>query len=95
MTDRLDRIEGLLEQTGNRLNQTAEQQAKTTEDVDTLLGAVATNEASVQKLTSNVQSLVTKIDDSNDRFDVLRLEAAEDRKETRQLFKRCRYTDRS
>lgn len=72
MTDRLDRIEQLLERTGER-------QAKTAEDIDTLLGAVATNEASVQKL-------VTKMDESNERFSVLRLEAQSDREETRRLF---------
>ena len=79
MTDRLNRVEGLLEKTAERLDQTADQQAKNTEGIDTLLGVVAKNEADITKL-------VVKIDESNDRFEVLRSEAANDRQETRQLF---------
>lgn len=79
MTERLDRIEQLLERTGER-------QARTTEDIDTLLGAVASNEASIQKLSGDVKLLVTKMDEGNERFNVLRLEAQNDREETRRLF---------
>ena len=79
MTERLDRIEAILQST-------AEQQAKNTDEIDTLIGVAATNEASIQRLTDSVQELVSKVDESNKRFNVLRLEAAEDRQETRRLF---------
>ena len=86
MTGRLDRIEAILENT-------ATQQAKNIDEIDTLIGAAATNESAIQtfttnvdRVTANVQKLVSKVDESDERFNVLRLEAAEDRQETRRLF---------
>lgn len=79
MTERLDRIEALLERTGER-------QAQTSEDIETLLGAVSTNELAVRETIASVNRLVLKIDESNERFAVLRLEAQSDRAETRRLF---------
>ena len=79
MTERLDRIEALLERT-------AEQQARHGDEIDTLLGAIATTEADVQRTTASVNKLVAKIDESNQRFETLRDEARADRLETRALW---------
>lgn len=79
MTDQLARIEALLESTGQTLARTAAQQEKNTEDIDTLLGAIATTEANVQKLT-------TKATDTDQLFETLRAEARADRQETRQMW---------
>ena len=72
MTDRLDRIEASLE----RSEQRAE---KRDEDIDTLLGVIATTEA-------NVQNLTAKATDTDQLFETLRAEAQADRQETRQLW---------
>ena len=79
MTDRLDRVEALLESTGQKLDQAAAKQEKTTEDIDILLGAIATSEAKVDKL-------ITRAEAADQRFEVLRAEAATDRQEFRQNF---------
>lgn len=76
MTERLDRIEAILETT-------AQQQAKTSDEVDTLLGAVGTNEAAIRDLTANVNELVGESKDSQKRFEILRDEAQQDRAENR------------
>lgn len=101
MTERLDRIESLLMTTAERqnemnaslqqtqaiLNQTAQQQATNTSEIDTLLGAVSTNEVGMRALTENVNNLVIKIDESNQRFEVLRQEAIADRQRSDAQFK--------
>lgn len=79
MTDRLDRIEAILEST-------ATQQAKTADEVDTLLGAAATNEAAIQQLTTNVDRLSRSTEQTEQLFNIVRGEAAEDRAETRRLW---------
>ena len=78
-SDRLDRIEAVLESITKRLDSTAAQQAKNTEDIDTLLGAVSTNEVACRELRISVM-------ENQDRFTVLREEARADRAETRRLF---------
>lgn len=79
MTDRLDRIEALLESTQQTLNRTTEKQEKNTEEIDILLGAIATSEARVDKLVARSEA-------ADQRFEVLRAEAATDRQEFRQNF---------
>ncbi|MGB3790673.1 MAG: hypothetical protein WA949_21880 [Phormidesmis sp.] len=79
MTERLDRMEALLESTQQNLDRTTAQQAKNTEEIDILLGAVATTEANVRKLTE-------KATYTNTLFETLRAEAQADRQETRQLW---------
>ncbi len=79
MTERLDRIEALLEGTGENLKQTTAKQAKNTEDIDTLLGAIALSEARIEKL-------VGKAEDTDTLFNTLRAEAQADRQETRRLW---------
>jgi chromosome segregation ATPase len=79
MTERLDRIEAILDRTAAR-------QAQTAEDIDTLLGAVSTNEAGISALTDNVNKLSSDIAESHQRFDVLRDEAIADRRENRALW---------
>lgn len=79
MVERLDRIKSLLESTGENLKQTTAKQVKNTEDIDTLLGAIALSEARIEKL-------VGKAEDTDTLFNTLRAEAQADRQETRQLF---------
>lgn len=79
MTDRLDRIEALLERSEQRA-------AKRDEDIDTLLGAIATTEASVQKTDASVRRLTVKVEGNELIADTLRAEARADRLETRQLW---------
>ena len=79
MTDRLDRIEALLESSQQTLNRTTEKQEKNTEEIDILLGAIATSEARVDKLVARSEA-------ADQRFEVLRAEAATDRQEFRQNF---------
>ena len=66
MTERLDRIEASLERS-------EQQAAKRAEDIDTLLGAIATTDAQVRELRS----------DAVQRFEVLRAEAQNDREGAR------------
>lgn len=91
MTERLDRIESLLLATAERqnemnaslqqtqavLNQTAQQQARNTDEIDTLLGAVSTNEVACRELRQSMT-------DANQRFEILRAEAAADRQRSDQ-----------
>ena len=79
MSQRLDRIEALLERT-------AEQQARHGDEIDTLLGAIAQTDRQVRDTGNRVDALVVKIDESNQRFETLRDEARADRLETRALW---------
>lgn len=102
MTERLDRIEALLlataeqqnemnaslQQTQGILNQTAQQQAVNTDEIDTLLGAASTNEVGIRALTKNVNQLVVKIDENNQHFEILREEAIADRQRSDERFER-------
>ena len=72
MTERLDRIEASLERSEQRA-------VKRDEDIDTLLGAIATTDRQVRDLRGESA-------DAQQRFEVLRAEAQNDRQETRQLF---------
>ncbi|MEL6469371.1 MAG: hypothetical protein AAFQ74_06550 [Cyanobacteria bacterium J06623_4] len=72
MSERLDRIEAILERTAQR-------QEKQAEDIDTLLGVVATNERKVRELTDKSKY-------NEQLFEVLRAEAQADRDETRRFF---------
>ncbi|MGB7085275.1 MAG: hypothetical protein WBD47_06955 [Phormidesmis sp.] len=72
MSERLDRIEAILEAT-------AEQQQRNTEDIDNLLGAIAVTEVTVQQLTARAE-------ENDRRFETLRAEGIADRQETRHLF---------
>jgi chromosome segregation ATPase len=93
MTERLDRIEAILERTATQqaqntatLNGITDRQAQTAEDIDALLGAVSTNEAGISALTENVNKLSSDIAESHQRFDILRDEAIADRRENRELW---------
>ena len=97
MSERLDRLEALLIVIGDRLNETsarldrtAAQQARHTDEIDTLLGAISTNEVEIRNLTRNMA-------ESNQRFDNLRADAIADRQridrkieEDRQRFNNLR-----
>lgn len=69
MTERLDRIETAIERTSS--------------NVDDLLGTVAQTDRQVQDTCARVDRLVEKVDESNQRFEVLRAEAQADREENR------------
>ena len=93
MTERLDRIESLLLSTAERqnemnaslqqtqtiLNQTAQQQAINSTGIDDLLGVVVTHETELQRVLSTIE-------ESNRRFDILREEAIADRAENDRKF---------
>ena len=79
MTERLDRIESLLEGTTQKLDRAIELQGKNAEGIDDLLGAVAATQADVHRLT-------VKSRDTDELFETLRAEAQADRQETRQLW---------
>ncbi|MEO1392657.1 MAG: hypothetical protein AAFV90_07080 [Cyanobacteria bacterium J06634_5] len=66
-----------LQHTQAILDRTAEQQATNTREIDILLGAISTNEV-------ELRAVVQRIDESNQRFDVLRQEAIADRQESNQ-----------
>jgi rubrerythrin len=72
MTERLDRIEAILERT-------AEKQERHADEIDTLLGAVSTTEVAVN-------NLVAELAETNQRFENLRQDAIADRQETAQKF---------
>lgn len=58
--------------TGERLNQTAEQQQRNTADIDNLLGAISTTDVEVRSLTQTVAV-------NEQRFEILRADAIADR----------------
>ena len=72
MTERLDRIEAILKRT-------AQQQERSTNDIDTLLGAVGTTEVAVRSLQKTTK-------ETEQLFNTIRAEASQDRAETRQLW---------
>lgn len=86
MTERLDRIEAIL-------SDTATQQAKTSADIETLLGACSTNLTACQELRAAGAASDARIDrlderaESNERrFEIFLSEARADREETRRLW---------
>ena len=50
-----------------------------TDEIDTLLGAVSSNEVACRELRQTVEVLVSAIGESNQRFDILRSEGIADR----------------
>ena len=76
MTERLDRIEASLERAEQRA-------AKRDDDIDTLLGAIASTDKQVQETGEQVRALRGESADSAQRFEVLRAEAQADREEAR------------
>ncbi|MEM9092303.1 MAG: hypothetical protein AAGC93_26665 [Cyanobacteria bacterium P01_F01_bin.53] len=68
-----------LVQTNTTLDRLAERQVRQADEIDTLLGAVSTNEVSIREL-------VAQISESNQRFEVLRQEAIADRQHSDQRF---------
>ncbi len=63
----------------NEAREERRQRSTNTDEIDTLLGAIATTEANVQKLTA-------KAGYTDELFEVLRAEANADRQETRQMW---------
>jgi chromosome segregation ATPase len=79
MTERLDRIEAILERT-------ATQQERHADEIDTLLGAVSTTGVAVNNLVAEMAKTNAAVAESHQRFDVLRDEAIADRRENRELW---------
>lgn len=79
MTDRLDGIEALQLTSEKR-------QAKRDEEIEALLGAVATTEANVRRTEALVNRVTAKAEDNELICDTIRAEARADRLETRQLW---------
>jgi len=79
MTDLLDKINATLDRV-------AIQQEKNTQGIDTLLGAISTSDVAAREQAARVDRLIEKMDDSNRRFETLRLEAQADREEFRQSW---------
>lgn len=75
----LNQTQSALTQTQATLDQIAVQQARNTEELDTLLGAVSTNEV-------KIRALIEQTAQSNQRFDILRAEAAADRQRSDERF---------
>jgi chromosome segregation ATPase len=70
----------------NTVSATTEQQARHTDEIDTLLGAVSSNEVAIKELIAEMAKTNAAIAESNQRFDVLRDEAIADRRENRELW---------
>ena len=79
MTDLLDKINATLDRV-------AIQQEKNTQGIDTLLGAISTSDVAAREQAARVDRLIEKMDESNKRFETLRLEAQADREEFRQSW---------
>ena len=79
MTDLLDKINATLDRV-------AIQQEKNTQGIDTLLGAISTSDVAAREQAVRVDRLIEKMDESNRRFETLRLEAQADREEFRQSW---------
>ncbi len=86
MNASLQQTQSALQQTQNALQQTqavldriAQQQAINTSEIDTLLGAVSTNEV-------ELRALIQQMAESNQLFEVLRQEAIADRQRSDQRF---------
>ena len=70
-----------LQQTNATLDRTAQQQATNTTEIDDLLGVVVTHETELQRV-------LTAIEESNRRFDILREDAIADRQRSDERFDR-------
>ena len=100
MTERLDRIERILERigerldsTGEQLDRTAAQQRQNTIDIDNLLGAITVSETRIQQLTAHAEETETRLQqltahagETDQRFATLQADGIADRLETRRLF---------
>lgn len=93
MSETLDRIEALLEQSAQRQAETDAQQAKTSADIETLLGACSTNLTACQELRASGAAADARLDrlteraESNERrFETLLSEMQADRQETARLW---------
>ena len=63
-----------------------QQRSTNTDEIDTLLGAVSTNEVACRELRQTVTTLADSMAESNRRFDILREEAIADRKRADSQF---------
>lgn len=93
MSERLDRIEALLEQSAQRQSTTDAQIANTRDDIETLLGAASSNESACRELRAagaqtdaRINRLTDRAESNERRFETLLSEARADREETRRLW---------
>lgn len=93
MSETLDRIEALLEQSAQRQAETDAQQRQTSADIETLMAACSTNLTACQEMRAAGAAADARIDqlteraESNDRrFEMMLAESRADRDEYRALF---------
>ncbi|PZO47082.1 MAG: hypothetical protein DCF15_19510 [Phormidesmis priestleyi] len=75
-----------LQGTNATLDRIAVQQTTHTDEIDTLLGAVSSNEVACRELRQTVGTLVSAIDEGNQRFEILRSEAIARQQRSDQRF---------
>lgn len=63
MSERLDRIESILEVVAKQQRTTAIQQQRNTEDIDTLLDVVSTTDVEVRSLLAELSRTNRRVDD--------------------------------
>ncbi len=73
-----------LQGTNATLDRIAAQQTTHTDEIDTLLGAVSSNEVACRELRQTVETLVSDVGEGNQRFDNLRADAIADRQSFRE-----------
>jgi len=70
----------------NAASEERQRRSTNTDEIDTLLGAVSSNEVACRELRQTVETLVSAIGEGNQRFEVLRNEAIADRQLTDRRF---------
>lgn len=81
-----------LQGTNATLDRIAVQQTTHTDEIDTLLGAVSSNEVACRELRQTVGTLVSAIDEGNQRFEILRSEAIASQQRSDQRFEAMQET---
>ncbi len=82
----------VLQGTNATLDRIAVQQTTHTDEIDTLLGAVSSNEVACRELRQTVGTLVSAIDEGNQRFEILRSEAITRQQRSDQRFEAMQET---
>lgn len=70
----------------NEASAERQRRSTNTDEIDTLLGAVSSNEVACRKLRQSVTTLVNAMAESNHQFNILRQEAIADRQTSDQRF---------
>lgn len=76
----------------NEASAERQQRSTNTDEIDTLLGAVSSNEVACRELRQTVETLVSAIGEGNQRFDILRSEAIARQQHSDQRFEAMQET---